>query len=80
VRDNGGGIRPDFLTRAFDRFTRADPARGGGGAGLGLAIVKTIADSHGGSVHLEKIEGAGTDAWLSLPDATHRERAVTDGQ
>ena len=39
VADEGPGFPPDFLPRAFDRFSRADEARGRGGTGLGLAIV-----------------------------------------
>ncbi len=37
------------MERAFDRFSRADAAHGGGGAGLGLAIVDAIARAHGGT-------------------------------
>lgn len=39
VRDHGPGFADHFLPVAFDRFTRADTARGGRGSGLGLAIV-----------------------------------------
>jgi signal transduction histidine kinase len=67
VRDNGPGIPPDFLARAFGRFTRVDSARTGGGSGLGLSIVKTIAESHGGTAHLAPANPAGTDAWIALP-------------
>jgi two-component system, OmpR family, sensor kinase len=48
VRDEGRGFPSEFVSRAFDRFTRADPSHGGGGAGLGLAIVDVIARAHGG--------------------------------
>src|SRR5262249_50798523 len=68
VRDDGGGIPPAFLERAFERFARADGARAGsGGSGLGLAIVRTIAESHGGTAHLANRDVAGADAWLALP-------------
>jgi two-component system OmpR family sensor kinase len=43
VSDQGGGFPPDFLPHAFERFSRADAARAGGGAGLGLAIAHAIA-------------------------------------
>jgi two-component system OmpR family sensor kinase len=49
VGDEGSGFPPVFLPHAFERFARADPARGGGAAGLGLAIVEAVARAHGGS-------------------------------
>jgi len=70
VRDGGAGFPPGFLERAFDRFARADPARGGGGAGLGLAIVRTIALAHGGSAHAANRPPEGADVWLALPRAS----------
>ncbi len=69
VSDEGGGIDPAFLPRAFDRFSRADDARGRGGTGLGLAIVGLIADAHGGEAGLRNRPGAGADAWISLARA-----------
>jgi signal transduction histidine kinase len=48
VRDTGPGFPEGFGDRAFERFTRGDPGRTGGGAGLGLAIVRVIAEAHGG--------------------------------
>ena len=49
VTDDGAGFPPGFVDRAFDRFSRADEARGRGGTGLGLAIVELIARAHGGT-------------------------------
>ena len=68
VADEGAGFAAEFAPAAFERFTRADPTRVGGGAGLGLAIVKAIAEAHGGSVTLERGEDAqGADVCVLLP-------------
>jgi signal transduction histidine kinase len=66
VFDEGAGFPPDFLPRAFERFTRADEARTRGGTGLGLAIAAAVAGAHGGSAHAQNIEG-GADVWIALP-------------
>ena len=67
VTDEGPGFEPGFLERAFDRFSRADEARGRGGAGLGLAIVDVVARAHGGRAHAANRPGGGADVWLALP-------------
>jgi signal transduction histidine kinase/ActR/RegA family two-component response regulator len=70
VSDNGQGIRPEFLSRAFERFTQADDSitRRHGGLGLGLAIVKNITELHGGSVSVESPgENRGTTFRVRLP-------------
>jgi signal transduction histidine kinase len=66
VKDEGEGVPAEFAERAFERFTRADEARAGGGAGLGLAIVAAIARAHGGRAGLAR-RANGTDAWIALP-------------
>ncbi|MGL6278896.1 MAG: sensor histidine kinase, partial [Gaiella sp.] len=50
VRDHGPGFAEADLPHVFDRFYRADAARGSHGSGLGLAIVRQVAELHGGSV------------------------------
>jgi two-component system, OmpR family, sensor kinase len=69
VRDTGVGIPPDALPRVFERFYRADPARGRdpGGTGLGLPIARWIAEQHGGEIALCSQPGAGTVATVRLP-------------
>jgi two-component system OmpR family sensor kinase len=67
VSDSGQGFPPSFLSRAFERFSRADEGRSGDGSGLGLAIVEAIAQAHGGSASAENRRGGGSDVWLTLP-------------
>ena len=43
----------------FDRFYRADTARGLPGSGLGLAIVRDVAEAHGGTVFAGTRPGGG---------------------
>jgi len=66
VTDEGAGFPAGFAPRAFDRFSRADDARGRGGSGLGLAIVDAIASAHGGSAGIGRSEGGGADVWISI--------------
>jgi signal transduction histidine kinase len=69
VLDEGPGVPAAFLPHAFERFSRADPARGRGGAGLGLAIARAVARASGGEAGLALRPEGGLDAWLRLPAA-----------
>jgi signal transduction histidine kinase len=69
VSDAGSGFPPEFRKRAFDRFSRADEARSGGGSGLGLSIVELVAGAHGGGAGLCEPPSGGADVWISLPPA-----------
>jgi signal transduction histidine kinase len=66
VTDEGDGFPPDFIGRAFERFSRAPGVRDGG-SGLGLAIVATVAEAHGGSAHAANRPEGGADVWLVIP-------------
>jgi two-component system, OmpR family, sensor kinase len=76
VSDGGSGFPPEFRERAFDRFSRADEARSGGGSGLGLSIVELVAAAHGGGVGLSDPSSGGADVWISLPPAGTAEGAA----
>ncbi len=67
VEDRGPGFAPDFVGRAFERFSQGDSSRGSDGTGLGLAIVEAIARAHRGSAHAANREGTGADVWIELP-------------
>jgi two-component system OmpR family sensor kinase len=69
VHDEGPGMTPEVVDRAFERFSRADASRSRhvGGAGLGLAIVRAIVVAHDGTVTLESAPGAGTTVRVDLP-------------
>ncbi|MFD5592185.1 ATP-binding protein [Streptomyces griseorubiginosus] len=69
VADTGTGIAAADLPRVFDRFWRADRARGRqtGGSGLGLAIVRQLTEAHGGTVTVTSTPGTETVFTLHLP-------------
>jgi heavy metal sensor kinase len=73
VADTGPGVEPALRAALFDRFTRADGARGRetGGAGLGLSLSQAIAAAHGGSIELADGDGAGATFVVSLPRSAH---------
>jgi two-component system phosphate regulon sensor histidine kinase PhoR len=74
VKDHGPGIPKTERERIFERFIRgtktADrdgvPVRG---SGIGLALVKHIAESHGGTAHVESEVGKGSTFILTIPIA-----------
>ncbi|MFD2839823.1 MtrAB system histidine kinase MtrB [Populibacterium corticicola] len=69
VRDHGIGMDREQVTRVFDRFWRADPARARttGGTGLGLSIAKEDAHLHGGWLEVWARPGFGSNFRLTLP-------------
>jgi PAS domain S-box-containing protein len=70
IEDSGEGIAPEFISKAFERFSQADPtiARRHGGLGLGLAIAHTLVELHGGTIEAASPGvGRGTSITLRLP-------------
>ena len=73
VSDEGAGFPEDFLGHVFERFTRADTARGRGGSGLGLAIVQAIARAHGGRAGATN-GTKGAEVWMEIPARGQQDR------
>lgn len=70
VCDTGIGIASEHLPHIFERFYRADPARGQTGessSGLGLSIVEWIVRLHDGAVAVESQVGHGSCFTVRLP-------------
>lgn len=55
IRSSNGcdNIGEEDTKKLFDRFYRADKARGSGGFGIGLSIARSIAEAHKGSIKAE---------------------------
>ena len=60
VQDSGIGMAEADVAHMFDRFYRADEARGFEGTGLGLSIAKWIVDKHGGHFEILSRTDIGT--------------------
>lgn len=69
VSDEGPGMPPETVERAFDRFYRADPARTRehGGTGLGLSIARSLVEAHDGTLACASSPDAGTTFTITLP-------------
>ena len=72
VEDTGVGIASTDLPHVFDRFYRAESARGSesGGAGLGLAIAHRVVALHESTLTVESEVGKGTRFAFDLPAAS----------
>ncbi len=72
VEDNGPGVPDHVLAHIFERFYRADVARGrGAGPGLGLTLVAAIVSQHQGTIRAERSESGGLRVRIQIPlDAT----------
>ncbi|MBB4303174.1 PAS domain S-box-containing protein [Rhodobium orientis] len=69
VSDEGPGIPPEFRSRIFNKFERADASdtQKVGGTGLGLSISKAIVEHLNGEIDFESVEKEGTTFCIDLP-------------
>jgi signal transduction histidine kinase len=69
VWDKGIGIPEGEIENLFVPFQQLDGgrARKYSGTGLGLVIAKRMVELHGGTLHLDSVEGEGTRVTITLP-------------
>lgn len=69
VQDEGMGIKPDDLSRIFDRYYRVETnhTRHISGFGIGLYLSSEIIERHGGKIWAESQSGIGSSFFFSLP-------------
>lgn len=67
VEDNGRGIAPDKVQRAFEAFDRLDEDELTHGSGLGLAVSKKFVELHQGRIWIDSEVGKGTVVSFVLP-------------
>lgn len=75
-RDEGTGIKAEYLDRIFDPYFTTKDRGSEKGTGLGLAIVYSVMKRHGGCVTVESEEGKGAVFHLYLPAADSPPREV----
>ena len=73
ITDAGPGIADQDLPHVFERFYRADQARGAGepraGSGIGLTIARELLAANGGRIGVERTGPGGTTFVIGLPRA-----------
>jgi signal transduction histidine kinase len=75
IRDSGGGLTEDALSRVFDRARPSRTPDGLGESGAELALARTLVEAHGGRLWVESEKGVGTTFSLVLPVNNIGERA-----
>lgn len=66
VADNGAGMSPEAITRAFTPFFTTRRAFGGSGLGL-FSARRVVENVLGGSIEMQSMPGTGTEFLISLP-------------
>jgi two-component system OmpR family sensor kinase len=69
VSDTGIGLSQEEQERIFQRFYRSANTHlpDEGGSGLGLCIAQSIAEAHGGQIHVDSTPGRGSTFTVLLP-------------
>ena len=65
ITDNAGGMSKEVKSKIFKSFFTTKVA--GKGTGLGLAIVQNLVKEHRGIIHVDSVDGRGTEFELNFP-------------
>ncbi|MHC4787719.1 MAG: ATP-binding protein [Planctomycetota bacterium] len=77
VSDNGCGMGPQQVNRAFEPFYSTKPP--GEGTGLGLAVSYRLVERQGGRIHIQSAPGEGTVVTLAfLAERSAEKKQVAD--
>jgi signal transduction histidine kinase len=77
VQDEGPGIAPEDLERAWGEFQQVNPEDSERGTGIGLALSRQLAEHMGGALTVESEVGVGSRFTLRMPRGV--ERQMRDG-
>jgi signal transduction histidine kinase len=81
VTDAGPGIPGEQHRLIFEKFGRAEgQGEGKPGTGLGLFIARSIAEAHGGSLHVRSAPERGATFTLALPASFDGDNPFGDGR
>ncbi len=71
VANSGPDLQGEDLVQFFEPFQRRNGHAGSDrrGVGLGLTIVRSVAETHGGSVSIEPLNGGGLDVIVQIPSS-----------
>ena len=67
IRDTGSGIAENVLGNVFNRYQRQPGIEDSRyGIGLGMVLIRSAAADHGGTVLIDRPEGAGTRVTMTM--------------
>ncbi|WP_425756736.1 response regulator [Ihubacter sp. rT4E-8] len=75
IKDNGIGMKEDFVAHIFEPFERERNSTSSGiqGTGLGMAITKNIVDMMNGTIEVKSQHGVGTEVIVALTFRLHHQ-------
>ena len=82
VKDTGVGIKPEDMSKVFDKFQRVDLKANSTveGTGLGLAITQNLLAMMGGGIDVESEYGAGSTFTIKVPQRVVSDEPIGDIQ